>query len=414
MSSSSRLVSLSFLGLVGLTQVLFGHGSMIDPISRVYMCREEGPENPKSEACKAAKEVGGAQQFYNWTAVSQGGANSNHKSVVPDGMLCSGGSESYAGLDIARTDWPATAVSANEEYTIKYFQTAPHATKYFKYYITKDSYDASEPLKWDDLELFCEEGAQPGESQHEVTCTMPNKTGKHILYSVWQRSDSMEAFYSCSDVDFSPSGNSVMVPESPTDDKGSVNSDNSNSGMNSGSLPKPIEPDNSIVEDIADSGSWDESKIYVNGDTATYNGRLYKAAWWTRGNIPGAERWGPWKDQGKAIAPSTGNSNGDRDIVKENIKPTMNVFAPMNKQIFSQDKLDHILIEFNANDMDGTVDSVMAMINGKHYNMNNFAPYLYRLEWVPKSFGSHTIKLYATDNKMGQVIKTINIDVIQR
>ena len=32
--------------------------------------------------------------------------------------------------------------------------------------------------------------------------TLPERSGRQLLYTVWQRSDSPEAFYSCSDVDF--------------------------------------------------------------------------------------------------------------------------------------------------------------------------------------------------------------------
>ncbi|WP_196778198.1 cellulose binding domain-containing protein, partial [Lentzea aerocolonigenes] len=42
---------------------------------------------------------------------------------------------------------------------------------------------------------------------------LPNKSGRHIIYSLWQRSDSPEAFYSCSDVVF---GGGVPDTQPPT------------------------------------------------------------------------------------------------------------------------------------------------------------------------------------------------------
>ncbi|MEV0473706.1 lytic polysaccharide monooxygenase, partial [Streptomyces prunicolor] len=36
--------------------------------------------------------------------------------------------------------------------------------------------------------------------------TLPQRSGKQLLYAIWQRSDSPEAFYSCSDVSFGGSG----------------------------------------------------------------------------------------------------------------------------------------------------------------------------------------------------------------
>lgn len=37
----------------------WAHGTMETPISRVYSCYQEGPENPKSVACKACGRVVG-------------------------------------------------------------------------------------------------------------------------------------------------------------------------------------------------------------------------------------------------------------------------------------------------------------------------------------------------------------------
>ena len=45
---------------------------------------------------------------------------------------------------------------------------------------------------------------------------MPERTGKQLLYAVWQRSDSPEAFYSCSDVDFGAGGTNAAGSPAPT------------------------------------------------------------------------------------------------------------------------------------------------------------------------------------------------------
>ncbi|WP_418304220.1 carbohydrate-binding protein [Paenibacillus bovis] len=38
--------------------------------------------------------------------------------------------------------------------------------------------------------------------------------------------------------------------------------------------------------------AWSASAIYVGGDTVSYNGKTYKAKWWTTGETPGqAEVW---------------------------------------------------------------------------------------------------------------------------
>ncbi|MGQ4345866.1 lytic polysaccharide monooxygenase auxiliary activity family 9 protein [Streptomyces sp. SAS_275] len=184
------------------------HGTMGDPVSRVSQCYAEGPESPKSAACKAAVAAGGTQALYDWNGIRIGDANGQHQALIPDGKLCSADSEEFKGLDLARADWPATGVSSGA-YTFRYRVTAQHKGT-FKVYITKSGYDPSKPLAWADLDL-----AHPVATVTDPTASngfysfsgnLPERSGKQLLYAVWQRSDSPEAFYSCSDVAFGGSG----------------------------------------------------------------------------------------------------------------------------------------------------------------------------------------------------------------
>ncbi|WP_163651888.1 glycosyl hydrolase family 18 protein [Listeria sp. PSOL-1] len=43
------------------------------------------------------------------------------------------------------------------------------------------------------------------------------------------------------------------------------------------------------------TNAWDADKVYTSGDVVTYQSKTYRAKWWTQGNIPGAEEWGPWE-----------------------------------------------------------------------------------------------------------------------
>ena len=60
-----------------------------------------------------------------------------------------------------------------------------------------------------------------GSSQYGAEYTwnarLPNKTGRHLIYSIWQRSDSPEAFYNCSDVVFGsqPPPTTTTTPPPP-------------------------------------------------------------------------------------------------------------------------------------------------------------------------------------------------------
>ncbi|MFJ5831323.1 lytic polysaccharide monooxygenase [Streptomyces sp. NPDC093089] len=201
--TASAVVGLSGLG----SGAAFAHGSMTDPVSRVAACYAEGPEAPRSAACKAAVGVGGTQPFYDWNGVNIANAAGKHRELIPDGKLCSAGNEKYRGLDLARADWPASRLTAGA-HTFRYKGTAPHKGS-FALYVTKDGYDPSKPLKWSDLEerpfaTVTDPGMENGD--YVFRGTVPEKSGRHLIYSVWQRSDSPEAFYTCSDVVFGKDG----------------------------------------------------------------------------------------------------------------------------------------------------------------------------------------------------------------
>ncbi|WP_405559458.1 lytic polysaccharide monooxygenase [Streptomyces canus] len=192
------------------------HGSMGDPVSRVSQCYAEGPESPKSDACRAAVAAGGTQALYDWNGIRIGDTNGRHQERIPDGRLCSANNDEFKGLDLARADWPATSVSSGS-YTFKYRVTAPHKGT-FKVYLTKPGYDPAQPLGWDDLDLSnpVATATDPVASGgfYTFSGTLPERSGKQLLYAVWQRSDSPEAFYSCSDVTFG--GDSGGTASSPT------------------------------------------------------------------------------------------------------------------------------------------------------------------------------------------------------
>lgn len=224
------------LALTALTAApAAAHGSMGDPVSRVSQCYAEGPESPKSAACKAAVAAGGTQALYDWNGIRIGDAGGRHQQLIPDGKLCSANSEEFKGLDLARADWPATGVSSGS-HTFKYRVTAPHKGT-FKVYITKPGYDPAKPLAWKDLDLAnpVATSTDPAAAGgfYTFSGTLPQRSGKHLLYAVWQRSDSPEAFYSCSDVSFggggSPAGGAAPAPSASAPTKEQIEEGNDKS-----------------------------------------------------------------------------------------------------------------------------------------------------------------------------------------
>lgn len=183
----------------------YAHGAPEYPISRQYNCYK----NPQLPACRAAVAGGLEQSLYDWNGVNQGAANGNHQAVVPNGTLCAGGKDLYRGFNLPRADWPVTpwAPSADGRYELRYHATAPHNTLYMRFYLTRDGFDPTlRPLQWADLDQVAEvpraQITTTTDSRYVVRLDLPPRTGRHIVYTVWQRVDSQEAFYACSDVTF--------------------------------------------------------------------------------------------------------------------------------------------------------------------------------------------------------------------
>jgi len=192
------------------------HGTPLKPGSRTWLCFVDGltpngdiqPHNP---ACSAAVQAGGTTPLYNWFGVLQSNANGQTTGFIPDGKLCSGNNPTFAAYDAARADWPVTHLTAGATVEIDYSNWAKHPGSFFAY-VTKDTWSPTRPLAWSDLEavpfsqvLNPSQIGGPGtnDGHYFWNATLPaNKTGRHIIYMRWVRSDSQENFFSCSDVVF--------------------------------------------------------------------------------------------------------------------------------------------------------------------------------------------------------------------
>lgn len=212
---TAAAVTLSAAALIPLTPSTAGaHGAVFNPVSRVAACYAEGPETPKSQVCKDLVADSGTQPLYDWNEVNIANADGQHQLLIPDGKLCSANREKYRALDWARTDWPATAVGAGS-FDFKVRVTAPHSGT-MTVYITKQGFDPTQPLKWSDLDATpvatYATARTATDGFYNFTGTLPARTGRHIVYKVWQRNDSPEAFYSCSDVTFGGGATAASAP----------------------------------------------------------------------------------------------------------------------------------------------------------------------------------------------------------
>lgn len=199
-----------------MPQAASAHGAAMNPGARTYLCWKDGltttgeikPNNP---ACAAAVAISGTNSLYNWFSVLRSDAGGRTTGFIPDGELCSGGNPNFLGYDLARTDWPLTHLTAGRTMEFDYSNWAHHPGTFY-FYVTKDTWSPTRPLAWSDLEEqpFLTVTNPPSiggpgtdDGHYYFNGTLPSgKSGRHIIYSRWVRSDSQENFFGCSDVTF--------------------------------------------------------------------------------------------------------------------------------------------------------------------------------------------------------------------
>ncbi|MFC4336762.1 lytic polysaccharide monooxygenase [Salininema proteolyticum] len=195
-----------------------------------------------------------------------------------DGQLCGVGA--FPELDNPRGgDWPTNPVTSGGQVGIGWNYTANHATSKWEYYITKDGWSPLDPLSRDQLEAepFATvdyDGSKPPK-QHVDTIDLPQKSGQHVIYAVWEIADTTNSFYQCIDVDFSGDGGDPGGEDPGGEDPG-------------GEEPGECQ-----------AAAWNADDAYLGGDQVSFNGDLYTAKWWTQGQEPGSTgEWGVWEHNG--------------------------------------------------------------------------------------------------------------------
>ena len=223
-----RLILLMvFIPPVWAPQVL-AHGAMENPASRTTTCRFDAAamENPMCEQAWATEP----QALYDWMEVNLASVAGAHQQQIPDGTLCGAGRDKYRAFNVPG-EWPATALQPGPDglYPVTFHATAPHAAQYFRFYLTREGFDPTrDTLSWSDLELVYDSQqiaveALVASPHYTFGIPLPDREGRAILYLVWQRSDSPEAFYGCSDVllgasSTPPAPTNPITPVPPTND----------------------------------------------------------------------------------------------------------------------------------------------------------------------------------------------------
>lgn len=175
------------------------HGAPTTPLSRSAGC-QPGGKWEKTPACKAVVATSGK---LDWDNLRLANVNGRDRQKVPDGKLCSAGKDEFRGLDLPRADWQTTSFASGSQVTFTYKGTIPHQGT-FRWYLTKNGYDPTKPLRWADLDdapFLTAKDPSLKSGNYTMTGKLPaGRTGRHLIYTVWQNSSTPDTYYSCSDV----------------------------------------------------------------------------------------------------------------------------------------------------------------------------------------------------------------------
>ncbi|GAB2702343.1 lytic polysaccharide monooxygenase auxiliary activity family 9 protein [Kitasatospora kifunensis] len=179
--------------LLGTAAPAQSHGYISTPPSRAALC-----------AADVVSDCGDIQ----WEPQSVEGPKGFPDQGPADGTICSGGIDRFAQLDDPRGgNWPTTPVTAGQPLTLTWTFTAEHSTTSFRYFLTKQGWDPTQPLTRDDLDLtplltVPMDGAQPPATLSHTIPLPSDRTGHQLLLAVWDIADTGNAFYSCTDLGF--------------------------------------------------------------------------------------------------------------------------------------------------------------------------------------------------------------------
>ncbi|GAA4601765.1 chitin-binding protein [Actinoplanes octamycinicus] len=211
------------------------HGNVVGPASRNYGCYQrwgdkfQAPEMATQDPMCYQAWQADPQAMWNWNGLFREGVAGNHQAAIPDGQLCSAGKTQngrYAAMDTVG-DWKATSIA--NSFTLNLFDGARHGADYIRVYVSKPSYNpVTQALKWSDLELVKEVPNTPAAQwtqqlsngvQMDIPVSVPGRSGRALVYTIWQASHLDQSYYFCSDVNFGgvvDPGPSSPTPSSPT------------------------------------------------------------------------------------------------------------------------------------------------------------------------------------------------------
>lgn len=213
----NSLLSRAFLVLGTISALLAGvltgtaqaHGSATDPPSRNYGCHQRWGhdfQNPamatRDPMCWQAWRAN-PNAMWNWNGLYRENLKGNHRGNIPDGTLCSGGRAEGGRYNSMDTVGAWQTVNKPRRFTVTITDQARHGADYLQVYITKQGYNpVTQPLGWNNLELLATTGRIAPNGTYQVNVDAGSRSGRHIVYTIWQASHLDQSYYFCSDVVF--------------------------------------------------------------------------------------------------------------------------------------------------------------------------------------------------------------------
>lgn len=198
-------IAIGLLALPLLPSQVFAHGYVMEPASRGYACKVK-----KNSQCDAI--------VYEPQSVE--GGNNFPQAGPADGQIANAGIALFKTLnEQSATRWAKTKLSTGTN-DFTWYHTARHATKTWRYFITKQGWNQSAALTRNsfDLKPFCTIEGNYKQPATQVThsCPVPaNRSGYHVILAVWDIADTSNSFYNVIDVQIGANDSTPPAPQPP-------------------------------------------------------------------------------------------------------------------------------------------------------------------------------------------------------
>ncbi|MFI5909362.1 lytic polysaccharide monooxygenase [Dactylosporangium sp. NPDC051541] len=181
----------------------------------------------------------------------------------PKGLKsCDGGNTRFAVLNDDSRNWPATSVGSSV--TFNWVLTARHATSTWEYYIGSKQ-----------IASFNDGGKQPNATvSHQVN--LSGFTGRQKVLAVWNIADTVNAFYSCVDLQIGGSGGGGSTPTpTPTATKTATPTPTKTVAPTKSPTKAPTTSTTTAPPPVSGT-AWAADTLYHVGDVVTYDGKRYQ------------------------------------------------------------------------------------------------------------------------------------------